>query len=165
MAHGRVAGTHRAEARTVKLAACLGAALLMWASAGCSHLVVLHDPLTAPEHNDLGVIHEVRREPKLAAQEYRRALRLAPHWSAPRVNLGNIAAADRRWGTAAKHYRRALGDSATDCDAMNNLAMALLRKRRALAEARTLAERAVACGGGNDSLYRATLAECRATGR
>lgn len=145
-----------------RLPSLLGA-LLLCAATGCSHLVVLHDPLTAPEHNDLGVIHEVRLEPTLAAREYRRALRLEPHWSAPRVNLGNLAAAELRWSTAARHYRRALGDSATDCDAMNNLAVALLRDGRKLSEAQRLAQDAVACGGANDSLYRATLAEALAT--
>ena len=132
---------------------------------GCAHLVVLHDPLSAAEHNDLGVIYETKTEPRLAAQEYHSALRLQPHWSSPRVNLGNLAAADGRWARAERHYRRALGDSATDCDAMNNLAIALLRQGRKLGEARTLAESAAARGGERDSTYRATLAEIRGASR
>ena len=42
---------------------------------------------------------------------------------------------------------------------MNNLAIALLRQDRRPGEARTWAERAVATGGANDTLYHATLAE------
>ena len=129
------------------------------ALAGCAHLVVLHDPLTASEHNDLGVAYESSGELDLAAAEYRKALRLDSHQARARVNLGNIEAAKERWRSAEKCYRRALSDSTTDYDAMNNLAVALLRQGRRLDEARALAERAVAAGTARDSIYRTTLAE------
>ena len=48
---------------------------------------------------------------------------------------------------------------------MNNLAIALLRQRRNLAEARTLAEHAVSEGGPRDTVYRATLEEIRSARR
>ncbi|TFG89524.1 MAG: tetratricopeptide repeat protein [Gemmatimonadales bacterium] len=132
---------------------------------GCAHLVVLHDPLTASEHNDLGVAYESSGELDLAAREYRKALRLDPRQARARVNLGNIEAAAGRWGSAEKCYSRALSDSPADYDAMNNLAVALLRQGRQLDEARALAERAVAAGGERESVYRATLAEVDSAGR
>ena len=135
------------------------------ALASCAHLVVLHDPLTASEHNDLGVTYEATGKPELAAREYRKALKLDSHNARARVNLGNIEAAAGRWKSAEKSYRRALRDAPADGDAMNNLAVALLRQRRNLDEARTLAERAVALGGERDSVYRATLAEIQAAPR
>ena len=142
--------------RSVMISATLVA---LTALAGCAHLVVLHDPLTASEHNDLGVAYESSGQLDLAAREYRKALRLDSHQARARVNLGNIEAASGRWGSAEKCYRRALVDSSTSYEAMNNLAVALLRQGRALDEARALAERAVAAGGERDSIYRATLAE------
>src|SRR6185436_20783039 len=93
----------------------------------CSHLVMLHDPLTAHEHNDLGVAYESTGKLDAAAHEYRRALSLDSGMSRARVNLGNVEAARGKWSSAEKHYRRALTDSVTDADAMNNLAVALLR--------------------------------------
>ena len=139
--------------------------VVVTALAGCAHLVLLHDPLTASEHNDLGVAYESSGQLDLAAREYRKALRLDPHQARVRVNLGNIEAATGHWGSAEKCYRRALSDSSTDYDAMNNLAVALLRQGRGLDEARALAGRAVAAGGERDSVYRATLAEVDSAGR
>lgn len=146
--------------RKAVLSACLAA--LVMTSSGCSHLIVLNDPLTASEHNDLGVVYESNGQRELAAKEYRRALRRDAHSARARVNLGNIEAASGRWRAAEVHYRRALRDSSTDLDAMNNLAFALVRQQRRLDEAHELASRAAAAGGERDSIYRATLAEVRA---
>ena len=143
----------------LRLALVLASAGLL---AGCAHLVVLHDPLTASEHNDLGVVYESSGQHALAGREYRKALRLDPHDTRARVNLGNIEAANEHWRSAEKRYRRALRDSSTNYDAMNNLAIALLRQRRRLDEALTLAERASAAGGERESVYQATVAEVRA---
>lgn len=132
---------------------------------GCAHLVVLHDPLTANEHNDLGVVYETRGELGLAKQEYRKALRRDSHDSRARVNLGNVAAAGNDWRSAEKQYRRALTDSSTNYDAMNNLAVALLRQGRSLDEATKWAESAAAVRTGRDSVYRVTLSEVRAARR
>lgn len=128
---------------------------------GCAHLVLLHDPLTASEHNDLGIVYESGGKLDLAAKEYRKALRLDSGLTRARVNLGNIEAANGRWGRAEHQYRRALRDSSTNYDAMNNLAYALLKQGRHLDEARALAERAVASGAERDSVYRATLEEVK----
>jgi Flp pilus assembly protein TadD len=140
-------------------AGLLVSAFAITALGGCAHLVILHDPLSAAEHNDLGVAYESGGQPKLAAREYHHALRLDPHQARARVNLGNADAALGRWHAAEKSYRRALRDSSGDADAMNNLAVALLRQARRPEEARTWAKHAVSVGGASDSVYRATLAE------
>lgn len=136
--------------------------LLGTAAVGCSRIVVLHDPLTAAEHNDLGVAYEAQGRLDLAAREYRRALKLDPRFGRAHLNLGNVEAASGRWSTAEREYRRALVALPGDPDPPNNLAMALLRRPGGLAEAESLAVRAVTLAAGRDSLYRATLAEVRA---
>ena len=134
---------------------------LIVASVGCGHIVILHDPLGAAEHNDLGVAYERRGEWRLAEREYRRALRIDPDFARARLNLGNVAAHHERWTEAERHYRRALAGLPEEPDAWNNLAMALMHRGR-LAEAESAAVRAVALSAGSDSLYRATLGEVRA---
>ena len=133
--------------------------------AGCSHLVVLHDPLTAAEHNDLGVAYESAGDAETAEREYRRALEREPRFARAWANLGNVHAARRRWGLAQRCYRRALLLAPADPDARNNLAVALLRMGRRLDEAEWLARSAVALAGARDSIPRATLAEVRSTAR
>lgn len=126
---------------------------------GCSHLVVLHDPLSAAEHNDLGVAYERGGQYSLAATQYRRSLRLDDRQARTWVNLGNVEAAGGRWPAAQKSYRRALREAPGDPDALNNLAVALLHTGGSRDEARTLAAKAVASGGERDSIYRVTLEE------
>jgi len=129
---------------------------------GCSRIVILNDALTAAEHNDLGVAYERQGKLQLAGREYRRALRRDSRYARARVNLGNLAAASGRWSEAERCYRRALGDAPVDADALNNLAVALLRQMRRLDEAEALALRAVEAAGAADSIPRATLSEVRA---
>jgi Flp pilus assembly protein TadD len=137
-------------------------AVAVWlAGAGCSHLVILRDPLTAAEHNDLGVAYEKSGDRRLAERQYRRALRKDGRLARARVNLGNLRAAESRWAAAEREYRRALGVQAGDPDALNNLAYALLRRGRRLSEAEALAVAAVRASGARDSIYRVTLEEIR----
>ena len=149
--------TARARLAAVALAAALAAPL-----GACSHLVVLHDALSPSEHTDLGVAYERTAQPRLAAAEYRRALRLDRRQVRARVNLGNLAGARGDWRGAEREYRRAVRLAPADADALNNLAYALVRRGRRLDEAERLAARAAASGGARDSIYRATLDEVRA---
>ncbi|HEY3216406.1 MAG TPA: tetratricopeptide repeat protein [Candidatus Eisenbacteria bacterium] len=130
---------------------------------GCSRLVVLHDALTAAEHNDLGVAYEAAGDAAAAEREYRRALEREPGFVRAWVNRGNLLAARQRWRPAERCYRRALLLAPADADARNNLAVALLRLGRDLDQAEWLARSAVALAGARDSIPRATLAEVRSS--
>jgi Flp pilus assembly protein TadD len=147
------------SAPAARVGLLVAAAMAATALGGCAHFVVLRDPLTASEHNDLGVAYEASGQPSLAAKEYRSSLRLDAHAGRAWVNLGNVQAAEGRWRAAERSYRQALRVTPNDADAMNNLAVALLRRGRDRDEARAWAERAVATGGERDSVYRATLVE------
>ena len=96
----------------------------------------------------------------VAAREYRRALRVDPHFVRARVNLGNACVRLGRDAAAEQCYRRSLRDAPADADALNNLAVVLTRRGVKLAEAEALARRAV--DARDDSTTRATLAEVRA---
>lgn len=111
---------------------------------GCSmpRVIVLHDPLNAREHNDLGVSYQADGELDLALREYRRAAELDDSWARPLINGGNVLATQQQWPQAAKQYRDALQRQPEQAEAMNNLAWVLLQQGD-LAQARHWAERAV----------------------
>lgn len=102
--------------------------LLLFA-VGCARLpkiIVLEDPLSAPEHLDLGVAYERRGELDLAAREYEKALRKDGRLLRARVNLGNVFLAKKRYGDARREYLRALDIDGADPAATNNLAWAAI---------------------------------------
>lgn len=111
---------------------------------GCSlpKVIVLHDPLDARQHNDLGVSYQANREFDLALREYRRAAELDDDWARPLINGGNTLAAMEQWSQAAEFYRRALQRQPEQAEAMNNLAWVLLQQGD-LMQARQWAEKAV----------------------
>lgn len=123
---------------------CCFLAVLTLLLAGCSlpRVVVLHDPLDAQEHNDLGVSYQANGEFDLALREYRRAAELDGDWARPLINGGNSLAALEQWSQAAELYRSALQRQPEQTEAMNNLAWVLLQQGD-LVQARQWAERAV----------------------
>jgi Tfp pilus assembly protein PilF len=127
--------------------------------AGCGRIVVLGDPLSPEEHNDLGVAYEARGEMDLAAREYRRALRQRPRFVTARINLGNVC---RRMGSlddAEREYRRALADAPASPEACNNLAALLAERGLRLEEAERLARSALQADTSRSAVYAETLGE------
>lgn len=109
----------------------------------CSHIVILHDPLSAEEHNDLGVAYEQKGEMEAAIREYRAALRKRKGFSRARVNLGNAYFRNKEYAKAEPLYAEVLLADSTDTDAGNNLAMLYLETGVHLDKALQLAERCV----------------------
>ena len=136
--------------------------LLTLLLAGCSvpRVIVLHDPLDAQEHNDLGVSYQANREFDLALREYQRAAELDNRWARPLINGGNALVALEQWSQAAELYREALQRQPAQAEAMNNLAWVLLQQRD-LVKARRWAEKAVNANP-HTAAYLDTLAAVKA---
>lgn len=136
--------------------------LLILLLAGCSmpRVIVLHDPLDARQHNDLGVVYQADEEFDLALREYQRAAELDESWARPLINGGNTLVALEQWSQAAELYRHALKRQPEQAEAMNNLAWVLLQQGN-LTQARNWAEKAVAANPDNTA-YIDTLATVRA---
>ena len=92
---------------------------------GCAALygsLYTDDPLTAEEHNDLGVIYEREGKNDLAIREYKRAIAIDGSLVTPLVNLGNVYMKEGEYTEAEKYYRKALKRDPHCIDAANNLA-------------------------------------------
>ncbi len=92
---------------------------------GCSYLpnvVFLKDPLTAEEHNNLGVAYESEGKYDLALREYKKAVDKDSSLTTPLVNIGNVYFKQKKYGDAEKYYLKALKKDEKNVEAANNLA-------------------------------------------
>jgi tetratricopeptide (TPR) repeat protein len=93
-------------------------------------IVVLTDPLTAQEHNDLGVSYELMGEKELALKEYELAFKQDRNWDQPLINHGNVHAKLENWNLAEQSYQNALKRNPDNPEAMNNLAYVLIKQEK-----------------------------------
>jgi tetratricopeptide (TPR) repeat protein len=117
---------------------------ILLAAAGCAAPRPSVNPLTAEEHNDRGVTHFERGEPRRAAGEFERALALRPDWTRALVNLGDARLALGEVEGAIEAYRRAVTVAPDDPGAANNLAWALLQDPVRWPEAESVIQGALA---------------------
>jgi tetratricopeptide (TPR) repeat protein len=122
-----------------------GAALAVgFALLGCAAARPPRDPLTADQHNDLGVAYFEQGETRRAASEFERAAALRPTWARPLVNLGDARLALGEVPAAIDAYQRAVALAPENPAAANNLAWALLQDPKRWPEAEAIIDRALA---------------------
>ncbi|HVN98355.1 MAG TPA: tetratricopeptide repeat protein [Syntrophorhabdaceae bacterium] len=114
-------------------------AVMLCASCSLPRIIVLHDPLTAEEHINLGVTYENKKEYDEALKEYEAALKRMP---VAYLYMGNIYFQKGSVADAERCYEKAIQKTG-DPRAYNNLAWLYYVKRIKLDEAENLARRAV----------------------
>ena len=119
--------------------------LLMLLVAGCAlpKIVILEDPLTAQQHNDLGVAYEEKGDFALAEKEYEKALKKNREWVIPYLNLGHLYYRQDQLDRAENILREGLRAKGDHPDLLNNLAWVLMEKGR-LEHAQYLIDKAIA---------------------
>ena len=115
--------------------------IALW-SCSMPQIVILDDPLSADEHNDLGVVYENKGMFDLAEKEYLKAIKQKNDWAVPFFNLGNLYYRKDNLDKAERSFRRALRIDPKNPDVLNNLAYILYEKGR-LAEAKELIDQAL----------------------
>lgn len=131
--------------------------LLLLSCGRLPEIVFLNDPLTAEEHNDLGVSYAERGKYTLAVREYKEALKIKKDFFNAQFNLGNVYLKMKQEEEAEKAYRKAIALDPCQPDAYNNLAGLYLQSRRNLDKAQQLAHKAVNLSGSRHYLYLDTL--------
>lgn len=117
--------------------------LLILGSCAMPRIIVLNDPLSAREHNDLGVAYERKQWFELAEKEYKKAIENQKDWAVPRFNLGNLYYGHGDLKQAEACYRDALKIEGNNPDIMNNLA-SLLHDMKRDSDAKELIVKALA---------------------
>ena len=90
----------------------------------CAHISAVlnyEDPLTAEEHNNLGVAYEKEEKYKLAIKEYKLASKKDEELVIPLINIGNVYYKQGKFNKAEKYYRKALDKDDKNVLAANNL--------------------------------------------
>ena len=82
----------------------------------------MDDPLSAEEHNNLGVIYEREGKYELALREYSKAIEGDPELVTPLVNKANVYYKLGQFTNAEKYYKKALSVDLKSVEAANNLA-------------------------------------------
>ena len=94
-------------------------------TSGCASIYAPYfakDPLTAEEHNNLGVIYEREGKYDLAIREYKKASSADRNLVVPNVNLGNVYQKKGDTEESEKYYKKALRKDGHNIEAANNLA-------------------------------------------
>jgi len=106
-------------------------------------IIVIDDPLTAEQHNDLGVAYEEKGDFALAGKEYEKAIKKNREWVIPYLNLGHLYFRQDKLDQAERALREGLRVKGDHPDLLNNLAWVLMEKGQ-LAEAKALIDKAIA---------------------
>jgi len=106
-------------------------------------IIVIDDPLTAEQHNDLGVAYEEKDDFDLAGKEYEKAIKKNRDWVIPYLNLGHLYYRQDKLDQAERALRVGLRVKGDHPDLLNNLAWVLMEKGQ-LEQARTLIDKAIA---------------------
>jgi len=122
--------------------------LLMLLLASCAmpkipQIIVIDDPLTAQQHNDLGVAYEEKGDFALAGKEYEKAIKKNRDWVIPYLNLGHLYYRQDKLDQAERALREGLRVKGDHPDLLNNLAWVLMEKGQ-YEQATALIDKAIA---------------------
>ena len=129
--------------------------VLLFTLNGCSFpkIIILHDPLSAEEHNNLGRIYESQGKFDLAAQQYRAALKQDPKSLPSLLLLGDLSFKTKHYPEAKASYEKALELQPENGDIYNNLCWVYLEQNTELPKAMELIEKAMIAMPGHRAYY------------
>ncbi len=130
---------------------------------GCSipEIVVLHDPLTAEEHLQLGLSYEKKGLFEEAKKHYKEASKSDARGY---LFLGNLYLNQGDYEKAEQYYRKAIQKNSNLSDAYNNLGWLYCLKNEKLEDAEKLVKKAIDIEKGNldkIKIYEDTLEKIR----
>ena len=105
-------------------------------------IIVIDDPLTAEQHNDLGVAYEEKGDFNLAGKEYEKAIKKNRDWVIPYLNMGHLYYRQDKLDQAERALRDGLRVKGDHPELLNNLAWVLMEKGQ-LKEAKALIDKAI----------------------
>jgi len=126
---------------------------------GCSlpRIIVLHDPLSAGEHDNLGRIYESQGKYDLALEQYREALKQDKKHVPSLLLLGDLSYRTKDYAGAESAFTQVLRLDPKNGDAYNNLAWVYIQTGSKLEKARELINHALIVSPDHRPYYLDTL--------
>jgi tetratricopeptide (TPR) repeat protein len=137
--------------------AFLTASALFLSACSLPRIIVLHDPLTAEEHDNLGSIYESQGKFDLALEQYREALRKDKEHLPSLLLLGDLSYRVSDYPGAESAYAKALKLDPKNGDVMNDLAWVYIRTGKNLDTAKRLISDALTLNPAHRPYYLDTL--------
>jgi tetratricopeptide (TPR) repeat protein len=127
--------------------------------AGCSlpRIIILHDPLSPEEHNNLGRIYESQKKFEQAMQQYHAALKKDPNFVPSLLLLGDLSYGLKKYSEAESAYKKAIKLQAENGDIYNNLCWVYIDQKIHLETAAELIQKALSLTPEHRPYYLDTL--------
>jgi tetratricopeptide (TPR) repeat protein len=123
------------------LAACI--LLVMFSGCSLPKIIILNDPLSAAEHDNLGRIYESQGKFDLAVQQYKAALNRDPKSLPSLLLLGDLSFKIKNYSEAESSYEKAGNLQPDNGDIYNDLCWVYLEQNVDLQKAAALIEKAM----------------------
>jgi tetratricopeptide (TPR) repeat protein len=137
--------------------ACFVLALLFLSGCSLPRIIILNDPLSAEEHNNLGKIYESQEKYDLAAQQYREALKKDKKSVPALLLLGDLSYRTKNYSEAEAAYKKAIKLEPGNGDSYNNLCWGYLEQNAGMEKAEELIRKAITITPDHRSYYFDTL--------
>jgi len=133
------------------------ASALLLSACSLPRIIVLHDPLTAEEHDNLGRIYESQGKFDLALEQYREALRKDKNHLPSLLLLGDVLYRTNDYPGAESAYTKALKLDPKNGDVLNDLAWVYIRTGKNLNKAKEMISQALTLNPAHRPYYLDTL--------
>ncbi len=130
---------------------------LVLSACSLPRIIVLHDPLSANEHDDLGRSYEAEGKDGPALEQYREALKKDPKHLPSLLLLGDLSFRMKNYDDAASAYAKALALEPGNADVRNNLAWVYIQMGKKLDTAKELVREALDLNPAHRPYYLDTL--------
>ena len=127
--------------------------------AGCSlpKIIILHDPLSPEEHNDLGRIYESQKKFEQAMQQYHAALKKDPDFVPSLLLIGDLSYRLKKYSEAEDAYKKAIKLQPENGDVYNDLCWVYIDQKIDLDTAAALIKKALSLTPEHRPYYLDTL--------
>lgn len=140
-----------------RTAALLVASTLLLSACSLPRIIVLHDPLTTEEHDNLGRIYESQGKSDLALEQYREALRQDKKHLPSLLLLGDLLYRTNDYVGAEEAYAKALKLDPKNGDILNNMAWVCIKTGKKLDKAKEMVSDAMTVNPSHRPYYLDTL--------